>query len=161
MKTWIAELSRVAELVLRTGNTTEMLVLSGVAVVVCMAVLRLFAGPFGIANLTLPRLLGFLVPTIVFAFAGVIAVRLHVLPKVSGALPTLALQLACPVVVALIMPALLSALAKGPYLQCFLAFALAMVAVILVTMAVRYGWHSIVDTKAWAKTRGTSTEMSR
>ena len=158
MRTWTAELSRVAELVFRTGNASEILVLSGVALIVCIAVLRLFAGPFAIANLTIARGLGFLAPTIVLALAAVIAVRLHVLPRVSGALAALALQLAGPVVVALIMLVLLSALAKGPYLQCFLAFALSMLAAILVTMAVRYGWHSVGATKAWARNTGTTAE---
>jgi len=161
MNEWTRELSEVAGLVLRAGSTTEMLVLAVIAIVVCAGALNLFGSHFGLSSMTLGRAFAFLLPTVVLALAAVIAARLYALPQVSSRVVGIGLQVACPVVVVLIMLAVLAALAKGPYPQCLATAVAALVVATLVTMAVRFGWRSVIQTRSWAEDSGTSVERTQ
>ena len=161
MSAWITEASRVAELVFRTADSTQVTVLAGIAVIVLLGALNIFAGPLGIRDMSIARALGFLIPTILLSVAAVVLVRLQVVPRVSHPVLGMALQLACPVIITLVLLPLSAALAKGPYLQCFLATALAVVAAILVTLVVRFAWQAVTETKGWAEGTDTTAERSR
>ena len=128
------------------GSSAELITLTAVAILSLALVMRLTSEPFGLHLNWWSRVVPVVVVAVGLSLVLVALVRMHLLPKISGDIAGIAVQVVAVLVVILAVALPLQcAIQKGSYVEAMMCFAMSLFAAALITTAVRAGWRVVLS----------------